>query len=120
MLSAFERCFEDVRTQDAPYLIGVLMRSRDTGAEVWRRYSARQNEALQRFPSMGHASMVLGAASFVDAELAALVREFQEANPLPVGQQQVQQILDLMDVNVAVAQRNRATLAGELSAFARR
>jgi len=117
VLTAFERCFDEVRTQDAPYLIGALMRNRDVGGEVWRRYAPRQDEALERFPSMAYAGMVSGAASFVDAQLATEVRGFHEANPLPVGQQQVLQILDLMDVNVAVAQRNRPTLGDELRDF---
>ena len=117
VLRAFERCFDEVRTQDAPYLIGVLMRNRDTGEEVWRRYATRQGEALERFPSMSYSGMVSGAAGFVDAKLAGEVRAFHEAHPLPVGQQQVLQILDLMDVNVAVAQRNRPTLVEELKAF---
>lgn len=117
VLTALDRCFDEVRTQDAPYLIGALMRNRDAGEAVWRRYAARQDEALERFPSMGYTGMVSGAVGFVDAKLASEVRTFHEAHPLPVGQQQILQILDLMDVNVAVAQRNRATLVEELRTF---
>ncbi|HEY7931822.1 MAG TPA: M1 family metallopeptidase [Acidimicrobiales bacterium] len=117
VLAALEDAFTEVRTQDAPYFIGALMRSRDVGPEVWRRTSVRQSEAIERFPSIAFDRMYGGAASFVDGALADEVRAFHEANPLPVGQQMVQQILDLMDVNVAVAQRNRATLADELARF---
>jgi hypothetical protein len=44
------------------------------------------------------------------------IRRFHESNPLEVGQQQVAQFLDLMDVHVALAQRNAATLASALRA----
>ncbi|MDE3107077.1 MAG: M1 family metallopeptidase [Acidobacteriota bacterium] len=120
VLASLDDAFTVVRTQDAPYLIGALMRSRDSGHEVWRRASARQGEAIARFPSIAYDAMYAGAVSFVDAAFAREVRAFHEANPLPVGQQQVEQILDLMDVNVAIAQRNRATLSGELVHFLER
>ena len=118
-LAALARAFGDVRTQDAPYLVGALIQNRDAGAEVWRLAVARLDEALERFPSIAHADYVGGIASFTDATLAGEVRAFHEANPMPVGQQQVQQFLDMMDVNVAVASRNRATLRNELAVFLR-
>jgi hypothetical protein len=61
--------------------------------------------------------MVAGVLTFAsDPELAREVRRFHESNPLEVGQQQVAQFLDLMDVHVALAQRNAATLASALRA----
>ncbi|HVB51063.1 MAG TPA: M1 family metallopeptidase [Acidimicrobiales bacterium] len=115
--TAFERAFSEVRTQDAPYLIGALIRNRDAGVEVWRLAAARQSEAIERFAPISYPNYLGGIVSFVDAALAEEVRAFHEANPMPVSQQQVQQLLDVMDVNVAVASRNRATLRDELSAF---
>ena len=121
IMTTVERAFSEVRTQDALYLIGGLMRSRVAGERVWRYVTARQDEALEKFPQMGIAQMMSGVITFVrDPAFAAEVRTFHESKPFPVGQQQVQQMLDLMDVNVAVTQRNVGTLTDELEAFATR
>lgn len=118
-VAALARAFREVRTQDAPYLVGALIQNRDAGVHVWRLAVARLDEAIERFPSIAYPNFVGGIASFTDASLAAEVRAFHEANPMPVGQQQVEQLLDMMDVNVTVASRNRATLRDELAAFLR-
>jgi len=119
ILTTVERAFSEVRTQDALYLIGALMRSRVAGERVWRYVTSRQDEALEKFPQMGIAQMMSGIITFVrDPAFAAEVRRFHESKPFPVGQQQVQQMLDLMDVNGAVTQRNIGTLTDELETFA--
>ncbi len=119
VMATLERAFDVVRTQDAPYLIGALMRSHVAGEAVWQRVSERLDEALEKFPQMGIAQMVGGVITFVrSADFASRVRAFHEATPFPVAQQQVVQMLDLMDVHVALASRTRETLAAELVAFA--
>jgi hypothetical protein len=45
------------------------------------------------------------------------VRRFHEDNPVPVGQQQLAQILDVMDLHVALARRSRPTLTAALRAI---
>jgi puromycin-sensitive aminopeptidase len=121
ILATVERAFIDVRTQDALYLIGALMRSRVAGEQVWRNVVSRLDEALEKFPQMGIAQMMSGIITFVKSPaLASEVRAFHEAKPFPVGQQQLAQMLDLMDVNIAVDQRSAGTLSSELEAFAAR
>jgi hypothetical protein len=64
-------------------------------------------------------AIISGVLTFVnDPALAVEVRRFHELNPLAVGQQQVAQLLDLMDVHVAVAQRNAPSLEATLRAVA--
>ena len=118
VLSAFERAFGDVRTQDAPYLIRGLLTNLVAGREVWSRLAARWDEALERFPETSHAPMAGGVESFIgDPAFAASVRAFLESHPVPTGQRQIAQGLDVMDVNVAWAERTRADLADTLGAF---
>lgn len=118
VFETLERAFTDVRTQDAPYLIGALMSSRIVGEQVWRVVSGRIDEALAKFPHHGINAMFSGVSTFVKSpELAAEVRAFHESHPLPVSQLQVLQLLDVMDVNVALGARTRATLVTELTAF---
>jgi puromycin-sensitive aminopeptidase len=117
VLAAYARAFSEVRTQDAPYLIGALIRNRFAGPEVWRAVTKRWAEAVERFPVGSPVAIVGGVVTFVtDPELAGEVRRFHESNPLSVGQRQVAQILDVMDVHVAVAQRNASALDGVLRA----
>jgi puromycin-sensitive aminopeptidase len=118
VLGAFESAFEDVRTQDAPYLIRGLLTNLVAGRQVWTRLQARWEEALAKFPETSHAAMANGVESFVDdPAFAAEVRDFLEAHPVPTGARQVSQFLDLMDVNVAWATRTRPSLASTLRDF---
>ena len=118
VLSAFEGTFGDVRTQDAPYVIRALLTNLVAGREVWSRLAARWDEALARFPETSHAPMAAGVESFIsDRAFAATVRAFLESHPVPTGQRQIAQFLDVMDVNVAWAERARPDLMGTLDAF---
>ena len=118
VLGAFEGAFGDVRTQDAPYLIRGLLTNLVGGREVWSRLCARWDEALERFPETSHASMAGGVESFIDdPAFAREVREFLESHPVPTGQRQIAQFLDVMDVNVAWAQRTRPDLVRTLNGF---
>jgi puromycin-sensitive aminopeptidase len=119
VLETFERKFGEVRTQDAPFLIMSLMQNRLAGPEVWRALTGRWNDAIERFPVSSHVAMVASVHSFVaDPAFAAEVHRFHESSPLPVGQQQLAQLLDLMDLQVAQAQRTGPTLHAALRAVA--
>jgi puromycin-sensitive aminopeptidase len=115
VLAAYERAFTTVRTQDAPYLLRSLVGNRVAGPQVWRATTARWDEAVERFPERTPIAIIAGTLAFMtDAELAGEARTFHESHPVPAGQRQVAQILDLLDLYVALAQRNVATLAGRL------
>ena len=115
LLDAFERCFTTVRTQDAPYLIGSMIRSRVAGPQIWRSMTNRWSDAIELFPAGSPAAMASGLSSLVtNGEFAAEIRAFHESHPLEIGQQQVAQILDVMDLNAALATRNATSLEGQL------
>jgi len=116
ILAAVERAFGEVRTQDAPYLLGSLMRNRLAGETVWREVAARFADAIDRFPNSAHPALVGGMSTLVHSEvLAAEIRDFHEANPVPAGQRQIEQFMDLMDLHVALAARERDGLAASLA-----
>ena len=116
ILAAVERAFGDVRTQDAPYLLGSLMRNRLAGEAVWRKVTERFAEALDRFPNSAHPALVMGISTLVTSEeLAQEIRTFHEANVAPAGQRQIEQFLDLMDLHVALATRERDSLVANLA-----
>ena len=114
-LGLLDRCFSDVRTQDAPHLIGALIRNRHAGAAVWRAFSARYDEAINRFPAGRTASAAVGVSTlFANGALAGEVRAFHTAHPLSAGQRQVEQALERLDINVAFAHRVGGTLTEQL------
>jgi puromycin-sensitive aminopeptidase len=118
VIDAFERSFTTVRTQDAPYLVGTLVRNRDAGPQIWKLMSERWDEAEELFPDGSNVAMVGGVVTFgAHPDLAREVRKFHQTNPVKVGQQQVEQILDLMDLNVALATRNKESLGADLRGF---
>ena len=120
VLAQLERALgAEVRSQDAPIFVSALMRNRAAGPQVWRAVTQRWDELIDRFPDNSYVAFVASVPTFAsDPELAAEVRSFHEGHPVPVGQQRVSQILDLMDVNVAVARRSRRALAATLRELA--
>jgi hypothetical protein len=118
VVDAFERAFTTVRTQDAPYLVRALMRNRGAGPKVWKMMTDRWDEADALFPDGSNVAMVAGVMTFgAHGNLATEVRQFHESHPVKVGQQQVEQFLDLMDLHVALAARNRQSLGGAIRGF---
>jgi puromycin-sensitive aminopeptidase len=118
VLAAYERAFTTVRTQDAPYLLRSLVRNREAGPQVWRATTSRWDEAVERFPERTPVAIIAGTLAFMtDAKLAGEVRRFHESHPVAAGQQQVAQILDLLDLYVALTQRNAATLSSRLESL---
>ena len=118
VLAAVERAFSEVRTQDAPYLLGSLMRNRLAGEAVWRQVTARFADCLDRFPNSAHPALVGGMSTLVSSPaLAKEIRAFHEANPVPAGQRQIEQFMDLMDLHVALAAREHESLAKSLEAL---
>jgi hypothetical protein len=80
--------------------------------------SERWTPAIERFPVDSPVAMVAGVVTFAsDAAFAHEVRQFHEEFPVPAGQQQVAQLLDLMDLYVSVAERNAPSLAASLASF---
>ena len=118
-LALVDRCFSDVRTQDAPYLLGALIRNRFVGVDVWRTVTARWEEANAKFPHGSTVAVAAGVTTIVDsADVAREVRVFHEANPVEAGQRQVEQFLDLLDLHVSLATRTRGVLGAQLRAIA--
>ena len=88
------------------------------GPQIWRAATERWDEAVERFPAGSPVAMAMGLSTFVsDPAFAVEVRRFHEANPLAMGQQQVSEVLDLMDLHVSLATRTRPSLAATFPAL---
>jgi puromycin-sensitive aminopeptidase len=114
MQRTLDLCLSEVRTQNAPYLIGQMLAGRHSGPPAWRFVVEHWDVLCERFPSNAIPRMVEGLAGQADAALAAEAHQFFADHPVPLGELQVRQTLERLDVNVAFAGREAGRLADAL------
>jgi puromycin-sensitive aminopeptidase len=106
---------DDVRTQDAPYLLGQSIGNRDNAATAWRFVTSHWADIEQRFPANSLSRLVGGIRSIRDRALADEVGAFLAEHPIPQGERQVRQHVERMGVTVALAEREAGRLAAALA-----
>ncbi|MGH9276395.1 MAG: ERAP1-like C-terminal domain-containing protein, partial [Acidimicrobiales bacterium] len=105
----------EVRTQNAPFLIGACIANRDNGALAWRLVHERWDEMNERFPSNSIVRMLHGIRFVSEAALAADVEAFVSEHPVPQGKQTLQQHLERMRVSVTFREREAERLTATLT-----
>jgi puromycin-sensitive aminopeptidase len=112
----FDLAMSEVRSQDAPFLIRLLLWNRVTGAATWHRVEAAWDEFPAKFPSNTLPRMLDGArAQCTPPELADEVTAFVVAHPLPAGGRTIEQILERLEVSVAFGRREGPGLVSTLT-----
>ncbi|HEY5110122.1 MAG TPA: M1 family metallopeptidase [Acidimicrobiales bacterium] len=112
----FELAMTEVRSQDAPFLIRLLLVNREAGPATWERIVAAWDEFPKKFPSNTLPRMLDGVRALCSPpELAAGVTSFIEANPLAAGGRTVEQILERLAMSVDFGRREGATMAATLT-----
>jgi len=104
----------EVRTQNAPFLIGACLANRDHGATAWDLVERRWDEMNERFPSNSIVRMLHGIRPIGDPDLAARIESFLADHPVPQAKQTLQQHLERMRVSVALRAREADRLAEHL------
>jgi puromycin-sensitive aminopeptidase len=105
----------EVRTQNAPFVVQLLLGNRAGGQQAWTFVKERWEELLARLPDNTIPRMVDGvSALWRPAELAADVHAFFAEHPLRSGQRTLQQTLERLDVSQAFAERETAGLGALL------
>jgi len=104
----------EVRTQNAPFLLGRALTNRSNGASAWDFVRRNWSTFLERFPSSTIARMAEGVRALSDPAVAQDVMGFFAEHPLPQGEKSLAQHLERLRVNVAFRERERAALATEL------
>jgi puromycin-sensitive aminopeptidase len=117
---AFDRTLDltlsgEVRTQDAPYLLGEMVAHRDNGPAAWAFVASHWPDIERRFPTNSLARLVGGIRTVRDATLADDIAAFLDAHPIPQGDKQVRQHVERMRVTVALARRESTRLAAALA-----
>jgi puromycin-sensitive aminopeptidase len=95
----------DVRAQDAPYMLRQALVNLDLGPLAWDAIEENWEHYATRFPTSALPRMLSGVRGFTDRQLASRVRVFLARHPLETGQQQVDQHLEWMDASVDAAER---------------
>ncbi|MCU1455625.1 MAG: putative aminopeptidase [Acidimicrobiales bacterium] len=105
---------DEIRTQDAPHLLGRALQNRVNGPIVWRFVTENWDALLDRFPTPSIGSMLGGIRTFNDPGLADEVEAFLDLHPVPQAAKQIAQHRERMRVAVAVRAREADTLASAL------
>lgn len=104
----------EIRTQDAPYLIGQCMHNRDHGVQAWRFVKDNWDRMLTAYPDNAIVRMLNGIKSLSHADIAADIEGFFQDHDVPQGTLTLQQHLEKLRVNVAWRQREAAHLTAAL------
>lgn len=105
--TALALCRDDVRAQDAPYVLRRALANRALGTDAWDFVVDNFETLRQRLPASSLPRMFEGIRTFTDEWTALAVERFLEARPLPTGRRQITQHVERMRANVAAAARMR-------------
>ena len=112
----FDLAMTEVRTQNAPFLIRLLLVNREAGPATWRRVVGAWDEFPKKFPSNTLPRMLDGVRALcAPPELADEVAAFVEDHPLAAGGRTVDQILERLAMSVGFGQREGATLTAAMA-----
>ncbi len=96
---------EEVRSQDAPFLVAGVMSNRAGGPLAWHWVEENWAYLQERLPPSLVARIFEGITALVDPTVAQAVHAFAAAHDLPLAGPRVDQLLERMDINVALAGR---------------
>ena len=96
----------EVRTQNAPYLLGRAIAHRSLGETVWTFVMNNWATIADRFPSNSLPRMLSGIRAVTSRSLAQQIESDLAGISLPSGQQQLEQHLERMWVSVGSADRS--------------
>ena len=117
-LETLEKCLNEFRSQDAPFLMGAMIANRSIGEFVWRWITERWGQLTEHFIPDMHAMMLGGVVTlFKDGDLAHEVRAFHENNPLQSRHVTLIQMLDRLERGVLFGERVRGTLLETLKSL---
>ena len=102
---------DEVKSQDAPFLLNRCVANKNHGALAWRIVRSRWHEATARFPSNTIIRMVSSVSTLNTAALLEDVRSFFAEHSLPQSAKTLEQVLERHGVNVALRERESAAMS---------
>jgi aminopeptidase N len=107
---------DEVRRQDAPFLLARATVNRDLGPAAWAFIERHWAQLLDRFAPSNIIGMISGIRFLTQPETVASVQAFFEHHDIPQNHLQLQQALERQRVLAALRQRVSAELAGRFGA----
>ncbi len=105
---------DDVKTQNAPFLLRQCIANRHHGANAWRFIRQHWDEANERFPSNTISRMIESVKLLNTPVDVADVQGFFAEHPIPQAGKTLEQVLERQRVNAAVRERSEIALATAL------
>jgi puromycin-sensitive aminopeptidase len=105
---------EEVRTQNAPFLLSACLGNRRNAAAAWVRIEDSWDRINERFPSNSIVRLLAGIRTISDPALAERVTAFLAGHPVPQGRRIIEQHVERMQVTVALRAREASRLAEAL------
>ncbi|MEQ1681366.1 MAG: M1 family metallopeptidase [Nitrospira sp.] len=110
----------EIRTQDAPFIVGALLMNMDGREQAWDFVKANWDQMDRLFPKQGLRRMCGGIVGLATPELEQDVRTFFADRKIDLGGKTLEQYLEQLRIAVSFCEREgsrlRATLASELMA----
>jgi puromycin-sensitive aminopeptidase len=111
-------CSDEVRSQDAPYVVSALLANRLGGPSVFEELAKNWADCLARFTNDAHSRMLSGVARMISSPITSeRVTTFLAEHPIHSGQRTVDQAIERMWVGVTFAERERPQLRRTLEGF---
>ena len=119
----FERTLQltingEVRTQNAPYLMRVLLLNTDLRERAWQFMKTHWDEMCRQYPDNSIGRMSEGILSLVTPALEADVRSFFAAHLVKQAEKTLQQHLEKLRIAVAGQERSAASITAYLQQHA--
>jgi puromycin-sensitive aminopeptidase len=105
---------DEIRTQDAPFVVGTAMSRPGNAPGTWTWVEAHWEEVSSRYPSTLLVRALDGIAYLTEPAIAAGVRDFCRHDGIPSAGPRLDQLLERMDITVALTARLRGTLSAAL------
>ena len=112
-----DMALDEVRTQNAPFLISILLANRVGGPLAWRFVVENWDRLIERLPQNSIVRSLEGLTTLCTSDRAAEIHAFFQEHPIRSGQRTLEQILERLDVNVAFANRERDRVVESLRAL---
>jgi puromycin-sensitive aminopeptidase len=114
-MAAIDMMLSEVKTDDAPYILGAYLATEHAGEATWDAIRERWGTIMNRFPASGIVRMIEGCSSLDTPELAAEVEQFFARTKVPQGDMAVAQMLERLGVNMRLRQTESPRLTAYLS-----
>jgi puromycin-sensitive aminopeptidase len=107
---------DDVRPQDAPFLLATATTNRDLGERAWRFLAEHWDQETERFASSNIISLASGVRALTLPDQQAEVAAFFETHTIPQAGLMLDQILERQRIGVALRERATPDLAASFGA----